>query len=777
MSFAIGKSIPRKEAWKKVTGEAKYTDDFPAQDTLFARLVTSSHAHAKIVDIDISDAISRDGVKAVLVGKDFPEQFGALILDRPALARDVVRYFGEPVALVVATDEAKAEAAARLIKVKYQLLPVVLTPSEAVAEGAPIIHNPPQPYKTAAEDVFPEAGTNIAASFRIRKGDAKAALSSCKKIVERKYYLPPSDHVAMEVRSARAEISADGTVTITTSSQAPYAVRKQLADAFSIPSGMINIKVPFVGGAFGGKVTQLLEPLAYIASKSVGGKAVRVILTREQDVAAAPCRMGLEATVKIGADESGIIRAMEVTYLVDCGAYSDISPYMAKAAAVDCTGPYSIENVHCDALCVYTNHTFATSYRGFSHDSTAFCIERTMDILAKECGIDPLEFRLKNAIRPGSLSPTRVLCTESIVGNLPECINKVKEISEWGGKNELKKGVVNAKGIACFWKSENPPTDAISGAMITFNPDGSVNLNTGVVEIGCGAQTNLTQMLAERLKLDISKVHAVMPVDTFTAPDHWKTVASLTEYMTGQAVMRAADDIVEQLKSIGSQAFGCLASDIEVSEGKVFPANEPNRYIAFTDIVQGFKSQEGESIGEPVLGRGGYMLKGLSALDPVTGEGKTGPAWTLGAQVVEVEVDIKTFTYRIVNASTVMDVGKIINPALMHAVVSGGMAMGISMASREAFSYDEKGILKTPNFRTYKVLHIGQEPDYKVGFAETAEEDSPYGIRAYSEHGIIGIPAALANALSIAFDTELNTLPLKPENIYKACSGRDDDSV
>ena len=268
-----------------------------------------------------------------------------------------------------------------------------------------------------------------------------------------------------------------------------------------------------------------------------------------------------------------------------------------------------------------------------------------------------------------------------------------------------------------------------------------------------------------------------MPTDTRTAPEHWKTVASLTQYMAGHAVMRAADDLIRQLRINGAQALGCEAEEIEVANCRVFSRKNPEQFISFKDIVQGYRSKTGVSVGEPVLGQGGFMLKGLSMLDPQTGQGKTGPSWTPGVQVVEVEADLKTCSYRIISASTVMDVGKVINPELMRAMVAGGMSMGISMASREAFSYNDQGIPQAPNLRTYKLLHIGQEPDYRVDFVETPESESPYGVRSYAEHGIIGIAAALGNALSTAFGKELLSLPLTPERIWRSVKEDTDDSL
>lgn len=774
MSGTIGANVQRKEAWEKVTGKAVYTDDLPTVGVLCARLLTSTCAHARILNVDVTGALAARGVKAVVTGADFPELFGPLLQDRPALARDVVRYAGEPVAMVVARTEWEAEDAVRRIKVEYAPLEAVLSPFDAVKAGAPLVHEQVNGYRKTATDVYPEAGTNVASRYRMRKGNPKDALARCDAVIQRRFALPPSDHLAMEVRTARAQIGADGMVTITSATQAPYTVRKQLAEAFLIPAGQIQVLVPLVGGGFGGKAPVMLEILAFLASKSVGGQAVRLTIPREQDMAGAPCRIGLCAELSIGATRDGRIRAADMTYWLDCGAYADISPYMAKAIAVDGTGPYNIENLRLDALCVYTNHTYATSYRSFAHESYTFCVERVLDELARALSLDPLAFRLRNAIRPGDQTPSQIACTAGFLGDLPQCVEKVRALCGWegGAPRPVKPGTVRAMGASCLWKAANPPTNAVSGAMVTCNSDGSVNLNTGVVEMGSGSQTHLAQMLAQKLGIGINQVHVTMHVDTRIAPEHWKTVASLTGYMAGHAVVRAADDILDQLRATGSQALSCPPEDILIENGRVFSRKNPGRFIAFKDIVQGYQAPDGSSIGEPALGRGGFLLKGLSQLDPASGRGKTGPSQTVGAQVVEIEADLSTYTYRILSASTVMDVGNAIDPEAMRAMIAGGMAMGVSLASREAFHYDESGIVTTPNLRTYKLLHIGQEPDYRVDFVQTPDDTAPYGVRSYSEHGIIGIPAALGNALSAAFGIDINTLPLTPENLWRALEKR-----
>ncbi len=764
----LRRNVQRKESWDKVTGNAKYCDDFSVSGMLTARILTSPHGHAIIKRIDTSSAWSIPGVKAVITGKDFPVLCGVLLRDRPALAIDRVRYCGEPVALVVALDEETALKARDLIQVEYEPLPVILDPADALKEGAPILHPQVGVLFPDVKDIYPIHGTNIASHYQIRRGEIQAGWKACEYQVEEDYYLPPSDHLAMEVRTARAQISADGKVKITTTSQAPFSVKKQIAEYFKIPAGQIEVHVPLVGGGFGGKASVMLEILAYIASRKVGGRPVRLVITREEDLQSAPCRLSLRSKIKLGADCQGKIQAAEITYWLDCGAYSDIAPNMAKSMASNGTGPYYIPNLFCNSFCVYTNHTYATSYRSFGHESFTYCLERAMDRLADRSGIDPLEFRLINAIRPGDLTPTQVQCTPSNTGNLVACLQKVKDLAKWQGTAPIKiePNKVRVQGVSCLWKSASPPTNAVSGAMITFNPDGSLNLNTGVVEMGSGNKTNLAQILAAKMKLDISQIHVVYDVDTRLNPEHWKTVASLSGYMAGNAVCQAADDVLEQIRTIAAQAFECQKQELEIADGMVFIKNNPNCYLLFKDIVAGYKAPDGRSIGEPVLGRGGFMLKGLSILDQETGKGKPGPSWTVGVQIVELEFDKRDFTYRLIEAYTVIDCGALINPQAISEMIAGGMAMGIGLASREYLSYDFQGVLQSPTLRTYKLLHIGQEPDYRVGLVQTPQEDAPYGIRSLSEHGIIGIPAALGNALSRAAKVNCTQLPLTPEYLW-----------
>ena len=766
---SVGTSVVRKEAWEKVTGSAKYAGDLYRPGMLYARMVTSTIAHGKIIAVDKGKALAAPGVKCVVTGQDVPVLCGVLLKDRPALAIDKVRYFGEPVALVIALSEQDAAFGADQVAVQYEELPAIGSVAEALAPGAAPIHELLGSYEAVVADVYPQQGTNIASRYRIRKGDMRRGWQDSEVVVEEVYSLPPSDHLAMEVRSAQAEIKPDGAVHITTASQSPYTVRKLVSSLFDVEEGKVQVHVPFVGGGFGGKSTVQLEILAYIASRAVGGRLVRVQNTREQDMATSPGRLGLEGRVKLGAGRDGVVHAAEMRFWLDTGAYTDIAPNMSKAIAVDCTGPYNFENLSCDSLTVYTNHNYCTAFRGFSHESYTFCVERALDALARRCRLDPLELRRKNAIQAGNFSPTQVRITPSNTGDTAACIDKLRGLIGWDANSlRMEQGhhKVRAKGMSCLWKTPNPPSDASCGAVITFNSDGSLNLNVGVVEMGSGGQSQLAQMLADRMGMEYDRVHVSLGVNTELNPYYWKTVASMTNYIAGRAVMNAADDALQQIKQLAALALRSPAEDIEIKGEKAYLRHDPDYAIGFQDLVYGLKYPDGNAVGRQVVGRGSYVLNHISALDPETGKGNVGPSWTVGAQAVEVELDLREFSYRILKAATVMDVGKVIDPEATKAMIRGGMSMGLGLGSREAFTYDNACINRRTSLRTYKLLHIGEEPEYLLEFVETPQRDAPFGARVFSEHGIIGMPAALGNALSLAAGVELNQLPLTPESIW-----------
>lgn len=770
---AVGKGIIRVDAYDKARGRAKFNSDFIVPDVLHCKMVISQYAHANIKSIDIKEASKSPGVQGIITGDAANGVLtGTFVEDRPPLAVGKVRYFGEPVAVVIANTELEAQKAAKLIRIEYEPLPVLNSPGESLKPDAFLVHPDLGNYRRMKE-CFPTPGTNIASHVKIRKGDMAKGWAESEVIVEETLVLPQADHVALETRSVRAEILPDGNMIIHSTSQGPYIIRKKLSRHFDIDTGKITVHTPVVGGAFGGKAAVQLEMIAYLASKAVGGRQVLLINSREEDMISSPCRIGLEAKVKLGATKDGKLKAAEITYLVDTGAYSDMGAVMTKSIASDCTGPYNIDNVWCDSICVYTNHPYVVSFRGFGHSEFTSIIERIMDKLANTLGIDKFDLRIKNIALPGDTTPTQSSLTRSNIGNLPKCLDTLKAAIKWdeGERIAIGEDKVKAKGIACFWKTSSTPPNAASGAVITFSPDGYAFLSVGAVELGQGTKTVLAQILAEKLKLDVKRVKVTMEINTEDNPEHWKTVASSTTFMVGNAVIEAADDALRQLKAISAIVLRCKPDDLEVAGGKVFLKDDPKKFIDMTEVIHGYKYPNGNSIGGQIIGRGTYIMKHLSGMDEKTGRGTPGPLWTVGAQAVEVELDKKDFSYKITKAASVIDAGTIINPSTAKSVTMGGMSMGLSLASREAFLYDGNGIVQNPNLRTYKPIRFSQEPDYIIDFVETPEIDGPFGARGLGEHGLVGMPAALLNGLSTAINGDLNQFPLTPELIWKTVTG------
>ncbi len=769
METQLGKDTIRKEAKDKVTGAAQYTNDITDSPMLYARLLTSVHAHAQIISIDTREASAMPGVKSVITSKDHQVICGSMLQDRPPLARDKVRYYGEPVAIVVADDEMQAKAAAGKILVEYKPLPVVNSVKEAFKRNPVIIHESLMSYTKATEEVYPVKGTNICHHQKIRKGDMQKGWLESDIVVEGSFSLPQSDHAAMETRAVHCMFMPDGSVRIKTSSQAPYEVKESVCKYLNIPEGKIVVQVPLVGGAFGGKACIQPEVLAVIAAMNVKGKWINLANTREEDMVTSPCHLGLEGTVRIGAKKSGQIMAAEMTFQIDTGAYSDISPKITKAIAAECAGPYRIPNIQCDCYSVYTNHPYITSFRGFGHEAHTFCLERMMDKLAAEAGLDPFQLRLINLVQAGDLTPTQVKVTASNTGNAAECLERLKTVINWeeGARIAEENGLVRAKGISCLIKTSDTPTDAGASAVLTFNADGSMNLDCGATEIGPGMKTTAAQILAEKMRISVNDVYVKLDVNTQTTPYLWKTVASMTTYLVGRAVLNAADDAISQLMDLASIALRCPTEDLDFENKMIYVKYDPELYIMFEDLVKGYKFSNGNSLKGPVIGRGSYVMNHLTPLNEASGRGTPGRSWTVGAQAVEIEYNTRLHTYRLLKAATVIDAGKVINPKTARGVVMGGMCMGLGLGTSEDFVYNEDGIVEDTSFRTYKMIRYGENPEYVVDFVETPQIDAPYGARGIAEHGIIGIPAALANAVSLAAHIDVNRLPITPEFIWR----------
>jgi len=767
-SDPVGKSVPRVDMYDKLTGIALFTDDIQFGPNLYyARLARSPHAHALIKQIDVSKALEVPGVKAVVTGKDAPELVGMYLVDRPVLAGERVRYFGEPVAGVIATSEALAEEATRLVKVEYEELPAVFGPMESIQPDAPLLHPDLGEYKVASF-IFPEPGTNISEHFKLRKGDVESAWPRCAAIVEGTFRLPQIQHVPLEPHVSVALWEPSGQVTLWTSTQSPHAQRDLIAQSIHIPHGNLRVVSPYVGGGFGGKAGVTMEACAVVLARAVKGHPVKLRLTREEEFVGTTMRQSLVAHTKIGCDAEGNLLAMETQYYFGGGAYNDYGVNIARAAGYSCTGPYDIPNVKGDSCSVYTNLPIGGPMRGFGMPEIHWGIEQIMDQLAEKIGMDPAEFRRRNCVKTDD---TILTSMKMPAIDLVACIDKVTEAINWGQEDKpsaphKKRG----QGIAIMWKAPAMPPNPGSSAVVRFNEDATLNVEIGAQELGQGAFTVAAQMAAQALGVPYEWVRVSAPVDTKYSPYEWQTVASRITWSMGNAVKAAAEDARRQILEIVAEHWGEDPNDLDIKNGKVISYKSEQEQPLQNMVIYGLPNEDFEGWkGGPIIGRGMFMLTYVTNLDFETGQGTRAVAhYTVGAQAVDLEVDTETGQVEILKIASVYDVGKAINPDLVLTQIEGGAVHGMSSAF-EALRFDEKGQPLNRSLVDYRIVTAVDVPKEIHGdFVETPLEDGPWGARGVGEHVMVQTAPAIANAINDALGIRFNDLPLSAEKIFLA---------
>lgn len=768
----VGKGVPRIDAFEKVTGIAQYTADLRLPGMLYTKLLKSPHAHARIIRIDKSEAEKLPGVRAILTGKEVPYKFGIYMQDKEMLAQEKVHHVGEPVVAVAADTEEIAEQAVELIKVEYEELPAVFDQRDAVKKGAPLVHERLHEYNHAPF-IFPKPHTNIANHFKLRKGDVERGFKEADVIVENEFYQPQVQNVQMETHTSIGQWLPNEQINIWTSAQSPFAVRHLLSAGLGVPIHKINVVVPYVGGGFGGKAGLHWEPLVVLLSRKAGGRPVRLVMTREEQFNTTAVRQGFYARVKTGVKRDGKIVAEELLFLWDAGAYADYGVNITRAAGYSCTGPYEIPNVKCDSITVYTNHPYGTAYRGFGHAEFHFATERQMDLLARAVGMNPVEFRLKNAALPGRITATGERLRED-AGRVDECIKAVAEAIGWGKKVPKQiGGKLRGKGIAALWKAPAMPSYTSSSAILKLNEDGTVTLSISSIELGQGTPTALAQMVAEELQMPIEKVKVVTKRETDFGPYSWQTVASRGLFMEGNATLDAIRKLKEQVRGTAAELLGVPKEELVVAEEKVFVPGKPDKSMPLAKLATAGIFPDGRGIGGPVLGYGMYTAEGLTNLDPETGQGLPALMWTFGAQGAEVEVDLETGEVRVLKMVSAFDIGKALNPVLLEGQVHGGIVQGVGSALTEEFIFNEKGVLLNNNLTDYKICRTQDIPDEFVFIPiENPQRNAPYGVRGVGEHVRISIEPAIANAIYDAAEIDLFEIPMNRERVWRALKQR-----
>ena len=776
----ISKSIHRHDAYEKATGSAAFVGDIKMNGLLHAKLKTSPHAYAKILSMDTSKAKALPGVRAVITGQQGSSKVGIYMVDRSIIAVDTVRFYGEVVAAVAADSIEIAAQAVELIEVEYQVLPPVQDVQEAVKPGAQLVHPDLENYSWIKGVFFPEPGTNIASHIKVRKGDVDQAFQKAEVVIENTYIQPQVFHAPLETHVAIVQWGYNDKVKIWSSAQSPFAIRDLFAATFNLPRTNIEVNVSYVGGGFGGKAGINQEPLLGLLSKEAGGRPVKLVPTREEECSSLPCRQGLVAKIKTGCTKEGRIIAEEAELLWDAGAYADYGVNIGRAGAVTACGPYDIENVKVDSKSVYTNHIFGTAYRGFGHPEVFFGIERQRDLMAKELGMDPTEFRLKNLLYPGSKTITGEIITEN-TGRPDKCLKRVTEQIELNKpytdseKTEFKRtGKYRGKAAAVLQKSPAIPSWCATSALVQMNEDGTMRLSIGGVDIGQGTYTVMQQIVAEKLNIPIERVAVSHGVNTTLSPYDWQTVASRMTVLCGNAVSEACHDLKEQLLEVAGVALRAAKHELALGKECIYVKQHPQHWVPYSKIGVGYTFENGNSISGPLIGRGKAIAQGLTSLDPETGQGHPALDWTYGAHGVEIEVDIATGDIEILQMASCLDIGQIMNEDLLRGQVVGGALQGIGTTFSEAVYYDNHGKLLTKNFTDYKIPTIKDIPkSVIISSVETPQLDGPYGARGCGEHPLISVTSVISNALANAVGVEVYDMPLSADRVYSKLKALD----
>lgn len=745
MYDSIGKPIARVDAREKVTGQAVYSGDLLLRGCLWGRVLRSTYAHARIKNIDISKAESLPGVKAVVTGRDFAGyMFGESIKDMPLLAHEKVRYVGEPVAAVAAVDKWTAERAIDLISVEYEPLPGVFEITEAIKSDTQLIHPNFKEYKFASGTKYiPDS--NICNHIQYIAGDVELGFKKSDLILAKEFFLPPVHHAAIEPHCATAKVDINGKIVIWSPNDAPHRLREEIAETLKISTTQIQVITGYMGGGFGGKGGLKAEAIALALAYKLKGKPVKVVFDRDEVFIGTLTRHGALIRIKTGVTKDGFITAQQVDSYWDTGAYAEKGPRVCLQGCSAALGPYQIPNAQVNGYCIYTNKPIAGAYRGYGTPQIAWAVESQMDILSETLKIDAVEFRRKNLLRENDVLP--LTGQKAVSVGIGDCLEAaLRETTELEYRND---GKLRGRGLACIIKNTKTPSE--SSAFVSLNRDGSCQVVTGTVEIGQGAKTILAQIAAEVLGASVQKIIVTHP-DTDVAPFDSSTTSSRSTFHMGNAVKFAAEDIKNQLITLGSKFFDASPKNLALLDGHVVYGNEK------INIAQLMKTNGLINL----LGKGFFSTAQM-------GEGAwtqgSGVFWMYGVHIVDVAVDPETGKIQVERIIAAHDVGKAINPATVKQQIEGGTVMAAGITLYEELVLDREGRTVNANFHDYKITTAADAPEVIPIIVEKGHPLGPFGAKGLGEPVVTGISPAIGNALYQATGIRFFSLPITPERM------------
>jgi CO/xanthine dehydrogenase Mo-binding subunit len=555
-------------------------------------------------------------------------------------------------------------------------------------------------------------------------------------------------------------------------------VRQIVSECLGVPYNKVTIRVPFVGGGFGGKAGLGWEVLIALASKAAGFRPVKLVLARKENFASSASREGVIANVKAGFTRDGKCQAYKVRFVLDAGAYADYTVNVSRAMGYSAEGVYEIPNVYCESLAVYTNKVPTTAMRGFGYAESNWVLEQVFERAAKKLGMDSAKIRRINLLRPGESHTATGEKVREDVGDPRKVLQTVLDAIEWDGKVEpaSEPWKVRARGFALCVKGPSQPPNASSTAILKFNEDTTIDLVLGTGNFGQGTTTSISQIVADQFGIPVDRVRVDPIRDTGKSAYTWQTVGSRGLFTDGAAALRACDDAKNQILDLASQVMRLPRTELEIAEGMVKAKGRPWLTMPLRDLVFGYVYPNGNTVGGPVIGRGYYTSILNTYLDPQTGQGVPTIFHTFGGTAVDLELDLITGSIEVVRAAQVFDVGKAINPLLLKMQMDGGFIMGMSIALYEKIKFDEQGWVTNPNFTSYYIARMKDVPREFTGrFVETPQFDGPLGARGIGEMSMISVASAISNAIYRATGVRLNNLPMSPEEVWTAISDQRPD--
>jgi len=747
----IGTSPARMGGVERVVGKGVYGIDLMLKDQLHGAILRSQYAHAKIVSIDTSEAKKIPGVHTVVTAADAPNvRFGRSYFDRHILARDKVRFMGDPVAAVAAESPAIAKQALKKIKVVYEPLPVAIDPEEATKPEAPTLHEDmPLPKSIPADAKL----KNICGHAVAHVGDAEKAMAEADVVVEEVYETKMIHPQYLEPRIAAAQMEPNGRLTVWANAQAPFPVRQETAKTLGLSLNNVRVISAGLGGGFGGKGSGItsgaaIEPICGLLAIKAK-RPVMIVLDKAEETISTTIRAGAKMYIKTGVKKDGTIVARTGKVFYDAGGYSGFGVQAGGRCTNMLGGWYLMPNCHIDGYTVYTNKQVCGPVRGPGGPQAAFAVESHMDSIAAKLGMDPVEFRLKNTPKPG----------DKIVGvpklrdvSLGETIRIAKEKIGWGKvKLEKNQGIGIATGS---WIESAGPG---GGAIVKVNEDGSVTVHIGKIDMGTIPGFGIPMIVAEELGVPVEDV-TVVNVDTDASPWDAGTVGSRGILVSGTASRLAAIDARNQIFKMAASQLEASPDDLEIVDKQIRVKGTPAKAVALATIATNAHNVIGE-----VIGRG--YFDNVAAVAEEKQHGSSQP-FTAHACIVEVNPD--TGNVKILKYVAVHDIGQPIHKAAVEGQIEGAAAMSIGQALCEQVVFDTNGRTMNPSFVDYLMPTINMMPRIETTLVSGYPGAGPYGAKGAGEIACVPPMAAIANAIYNATGVRIKTLPLSPENVLRA---------